>query len=186
MSSLATGRLEIIMGCMYSGKTTELMRRANRYRVIGKRVLVATHQIDTRYTQTGVSTHNREEMPATRLATLFDLETDPEFKASEILFIEEAQFFPDLYAFVVKAVEVYKKTVVISALDGDFQRRPFEQVINLVPYAEHVVKLTALCKRCGDGTHAVFSKRLVANSERELVGSEGVYEAVCRKHYEQL
>ena len=78
---------------------------------------------------------------------------------------------------------MYNKNVIISGLDGDFQLNPFEQIIKLISNSEKVTKLTALCKQCGDGTEACFSKRIIKNEERELVGSNGIYEAVCRKHY---
>jgi thymidine kinase len=63
------------------------------------------------------------------------------------------------------------------------EKNPFGDVLRLIPHAEKVTKLSALCKKCGNGTEACFSKRIVNSEERELVGSDGIYEAVCRYHY---
>jgi thymidine kinase len=178
-----TGRIELIIGCMYSGKTTELIRRANRYKTLGKKMMIFTHSLDTRYVENGIATHNRETMDAIPLNKLISIENSEDFKAAEIIFIEEGQFFTDLYDFTVKCADTYKKTVIVSGLDGDYLRKPFQQIVDLIPHAEHVLKLNALCKECGDGTVASFSKRIVQSSDRELVGSEGMYVALCRKHY---
>jgi thymidine kinase len=178
------GRIELIIGCMYSGKTTDFMRRVMMYKTLNRKMIIITHSSDTRYTDAGyIANHNYEKMKAKHTTKLFDLSNNNEYVEASVVFIEEAQFFPDLFEFVLNAANNDDKTVIISGLDGDFQLAPFEQVVKLIPHAESVTKLTALCKRCGDGTPACFSKRLVKCTERELVGSEGVYTAVCRKHY---
>ena len=180
------GRIELIIGCMYSGKTTELMRRAKRYETLKKNIMIFTHALDTRYVENGIATHNRETMNAVPLSHLFSIENSDDFKKAEIIFIEEGQFFSDLYDFVVKCADMYKKTVIVSGLDGDYLRKPFQQMVDLIPHAEHVLKLNALCKECGDGTPASFSKRIVNSNDRELIGSEGMYVALCRKHYNYI
>jgi thymidine kinase len=182
------GRIELIIGCMYSGKTTEIIRQIKRYKTLNKNIIVISHISDNRYYNSGnISTHNREKMLAIPLVNLKDLykydKDNEEFNKAEIVFIEEGQFFPDLYEFSIECANLYDKNVIISGLDGDFELKPFEQIIKLIPNSEKVTKLTALCKQCGDGTEACFSKRIVENKERELVGSDGIYEAVCRKHY---
>ncbi len=178
------GRLELIIGCMYSGKTTELMRRVQMYQVLKKRIVVYTHSSDSRYSKSGnIATHNRAIMSAIPLSKLSGSESKDDYKEADIVFIEEGQFFPDLVEFVLSAVNRDNKIVVVSGLDGDFQLNPFENIVRLIPHSEGITKLTALCKMCGDGTQACFSKRLVDSKERELVGSDGIYEAVCRYHY---
>jgi thymidine kinase len=178
------GRLELIIGCMYSGKTTELMRRVQMYQVLKKKIVAYTHSSDSRYSESGnIATHNRNIMSAIPLSKLAGSETKDEYKEAEIVFIEEGQFFPDLVEFVLSAVNRDNKIVVVSGLDGDFQLNPFENIVRLIPHSEGITKLNALCKMCGDGTPACFSKRLVDSKERELVGSDGIYEAVCRYHY---
>ena len=183
------GRIELIIGCMYSGKTTEIIRQIKRYKTLNKNIIVITHISDNRYYDSGnISTHNREKMMAIPLVNLKDIhkeenEFNKEFLVSDVVFIEEGQFFHDLYDFSIECANLYNKNVIISGLDGDFQLKPFMQIISLIPSSEKVTKLTALCKQCGDGTEACFSKRIVKNQERELIGSDGIYEAVCRKHY---
>lgn len=178
------GRIELIVGCMYSGKTTEIMRRIQMYQTLNIPIAIYTHSSDTRYSESGhICTHNRNSLSAIPVTTLENIRNLEEYKLAHIVFIEEAQFFADLYETVMNCVHIDKKTVIISGLDGDFQMKPFEQIVKLIPCAENVTKLNALCKKCGDGTPASFSKRIVSCKERELVGSEGVYEAVCRKHY---
>ena len=169
---------------MYSGKTTDFMRRIMMYKTLNKKMIVITHSSDTRYADAGyIVNHNYKKMEATHTTKLFNLSNSEEYLDASVVFIEEAQFFPDLFDFVLTAANVHDKTVIIGGLDGDFKLEPFEQVVKLIPHAESVTKLTALCKKCGDGTAACFSKRMVESTERELVGSDGVYTAVCRKHY---
>lgn len=178
------GRIELIIGCMYSGKTTEMMRQIKRYQTLKKNIIILTHCKDNRYSDSGnISTHNLETMTANPLVSLKTIYENDSFKKAEVVFVEEGQFFPDLYEFCIECANTYDKNVIVSGLDGDFQLKPFEQIVLLIPNAEKVTKLTALCKQCGDGTEACFSKRIIHSEVRELVGSFGVYEAVCRKHY---
>jgi len=179
------GRIELIIGCMYSGKTTEMIRKINMYKTLNKPMVIYTHSMDTRYAESGkISTHDKtivQAIPKTNLSDIFDTMS---YQTAEIVFIEEAQFFPDLFDTVIRAANEHKKTVIVSGLDGDYLLQPFEQIIRLIPHAESVIKQNALCRKCGDGTLASFSKRIVPSIERQLVGSNGVYEAVCRRHYE--
>jgi thymidine kinase len=169
---------------MYSGKTTEFMRQIMMYKTLSKKIIILTHSNDNRYSQSGnISTHNREMMDAVAVTSLMDVIAKTEYIEAQVVFIEEAQFFPDLFNFTIMAANQDNKIVVVCGLDGDFQLNPFEQVLRLVTHSESVKKLNALCKKCGDGTSACFSKRIVTSQERELVGSDGVYEALCRKHY---
>ena len=98
-----------------------------------------------------------------------------------MVFIEEAQFFNNLYEFVNK--HLINKSFVIAGLDGDFKRNPFGDILKLIPLADKVKKLNALCKFCKDGTEAPFTKRLIVSDEIKLVGGSDSYASVCRKHY---
>ena len=178
------GRIELIIGCMYSGKTSEMIRRIQMYKTLNIPIAIYTHSSDTRYAASGnVCTHNRNCIEAFPVSTLHCIRSLEEYQKARVIFIEEAQFFNNLFDIVMECVNIDHKNVIISGLDGDFQMQPFEQIVKLIPCAESVVKMNALCKICGDGTIASFSKRIVNSQERELIGSEGVYEAVCRKHY---
>ena len=177
--------IELIIGCMYSGKTTEFIRRIRAYETLQLNMFIVTHSSDQRYAAEGhVATHNKHIVPAHHAtAELMACVGLPQYQEAAVVFIEEAQFQPDLFDFVLLAANTHGKKVIVCGLDGDFQLNPFEQVVRLIPHAEKVCKMYALCKMCGDGTPAAFSKRIVQSVERELVGSAGVYEAVCRKHY---
>ena len=108
-----------------------------------------------------------------------------DYIAARLIVIEEGQFFPDLYDFVIHAVEKDGKDVIVVGLDGDSDRKPFGQMLELVPMADEILRLTSLCKRCGDGSPALFSAlvRGVSKSAQIFVGANDMYEAMCRKHY---
>jgi len=178
------GRIELIIGCMYSGKTSEIIRRIQMYKTLNIPISIYTHLSDTRYAESGnICTHNRTIIQAIPVSKLQNIRNLEDYKKSKVVFIEEAQFFADLFDTVLDCANIDNKIVIISGLDGDFQMKPFEQIVRLIPCAETVVKLNALCKKCGDGSIASFSKRIITSQEREIVGSDGIYEAVCRRHY---
>lgn len=180
------GRIELIIGCMYSGKTTEILRRIQMYMTLNKPIAIFTHAKDNRYAESGnIVTHNHASISAIPLSSLADIRDLDVYKKSEVVFIEEGQFFDDLFETVTIAANKDNKLVIVSGLDGDFMLNPFEQIVRLIPHAENVKKFNALCKKCGDGTPASFSKRIINSQEREIVGSDGIYEAVCRKHYSE-
>ncbi len=177
------GYLELIIGPMYAGKSTELIRIINRYKCLNKKITVINHKLNDRYGSSCLTTHNKDKIDnCIILSKLNDLEEDIIFN-SDVIIIEEMQFFEDAYDVIIKWCDIYHKNVVGAGLDGDFMRQPFGDVLRLIPHAEKVNKLSALCKRCGDGTLAHFSKRITQSNEKTLVGSDDIYEAVCRKHY---
>ncbi len=181
------GSLDMIIGPMFSGKTTELIRRIRFAKLIGKRVVVISHCIDLRYTRENtITSHDFIQEACVKVAKLTDIYSLDEYLNADMIFIEEAQFFDDLDSFTRISVERYNKMVVISALDGDYLRRPFQQVVNLIPFAENVRKMNAICMKCCDGTLASFSKRMISQAENAstiMVGGVKEYMSVCRKHY---
>ena len=183
-----SGYLHLIIGPMYAGKSTELIRIINRYKCLKKNIIIINHVFNNRYGSTGLTTHNRESVDqCIILEKLGDLQLnyDLSFSDCDVIIIEELQFFGDAYDSIVDWCDKFNKIVVCAGLDGDFLRNPFGDVLRLIPHAEKVTKLSALCKRCGDGTPAHFSKRITQDEEKTLVGSDDVYEAVCRKHYSE-
>ena len=176
--------LELILGPMFSGKTSELRRRMLRLKVVTDKVIIVNHLSDTRYGSASETlSHDKiscESLPIKKLSSLY---TNSDYINANYVFINEAQFFIDLYQFCLTAVEQDKKNVVVFGLDGDFQRKPFGEILKLVPLANNVTKLTALCKLCGDGTPGLFTKRIGSQCEQILIGGEDMYQAVCRKHY---
>ena len=179
------GRIELVIGCMFSGKSTELIRKIRKYKVLKKNILVINHSLDNRYGKHDIVTHDREEQKCISTNNLLNLLETTLYKESSIIFIEEAQFFKDLYAFATFAADNDKKTLIIVGLDGDFKRKQFGDILKLIPHAESVTKLHALCLKCNDGTKAYFTKRININKNQTYVGTSDDYISVCRFHYNE-
>jgi thymidine kinase len=177
------GYLQLIIGPMYAGKSTELIKIINRYKCLNKKITIINHIFNNRYGSNGLTTHNREKIDkCIILEHLQDLDKN-EFENVDVIIIEELQFFDDAYNTIIDWCDNHGKIVVAAGLDGDFMRNPFGDVLKLIPHAEKITKLSALCKKCGDGTLAHFTKRITNDCQTTLVGSDDIYEAVCRKHY---
>tara|TARA_B110000971_G_scaffold135255_1_gene138290 strand:+ start:2648 stop:3226 length:579 start_codon:yes stop_codon:yes gene_type:complete len=185
-------KISIILGCMYSGKSTELVRRASRYRAVGISTLIINHVNDTR-TGLSVRTHSGTKLSAIKLDKLmglfdedFDFEDEGGYQVHwwdmTVIAIDEAHFFPDLLEFV-KEIEKHNKVIIISGLDGDYKREPIGDILKVIPLCDDVVKLTALDMVDRDGSEAIFSKRIVESDDQILVGAQESYIAVSRKNY---
>lgn len=183
------GYLELIVGPMFAGKTSTLLGIIHRYNVIGYKCLAVTHSSDTRYSDTAVlMSHNKEQLPAYATDVLTAVREHPDYANSQVIAIEEAHFFEDLYDFVYNAVENDKKNVIVVGLNGDYLRRPIGQLSLLYPLADSIHKIDALCTYCPQPTNAIFTKHRVAvtvkTDSQILVGGANIYEAVCRKHFQ--
>ena len=178
-----SGYLELIIGPMYAGKSTELIRIINRYKCLNKNIIVINHNFNNRYGSIGLTTHNKEKFE--KCLTLSKLGSLDENLLGniDVIIIEELQFFDDAYDIIIDWCDNKNKIVIAAGLDGDFKRMPFGDVLRLIPHAEKITKLSALCKKCGDGNHAHFTKRIINKEEKTIIGSDDIYEAVCRKHY---
>ena len=160
-----------------SGKSSEMSRRIRRHMIAHKRCVVIKYSKDLRYegSAAAVVTHDNVSLPALPAASL--AEVDNIAGNYDVIGIDEGQFYDDVAVYAEKwATE--GKIVIVAALDGDFRRKPFGRVLELVPLAEDVVKLTAVCTMCG--CNASFTKRTVADQSLELVGGAEAYQAVCR------
>lgn len=195
------GYLEIILGPMFSGKTSRLIEMYNQYNFCNISVAVINHTIDNRYDDELLSTHNKIKIPCIKTEKLMDIYTDyinidlplddlitiPRLKDkikvgnSEVILINEGQFFPDLLEFVNKLLK-RDKQIYVCGLDGDFERNKFGQIIDLIPLCDKVEKLTSLCSLCKNGTKGIFTMRLTKEKEQTVVGSEN-YIPVCRECY---
>lgn len=190
--------LRLVVGPMFAGKTSEVQSVVRRYSCLGKPVLVLTANIDNRYASvdstngnTSVVNHDRNAIPAKAVPIhgLMEVLTWPSFQEATAIVVDEAQFFVGcLIPFVCAAVDTWGKHVLVVGLDSDACRRPFGDVLALASHADSIEKKTALCKRCGDGTVAIFTKKL--NTEHQQgtgdpveVGGAALYEPVCRKHF---
>lgn len=165
------------MGNMFSGKTTETIRRLKRYKIIGKNIMVINSQKDTRSTEEVLRTHDNVTFRCIKTNDLSVVNIDD----ADIIAIDEAQFFVGLKQFVENALEV-NKTVMLAGLDGDYKQRKFGELLDCIPLADEVTKLSAMCMDCMDGTPGPFTKRTVKCDKLELVGGDDMYKAVCRKH----
>lgn len=182
--------LELLIGPMFAGKSSALLSIVRRHRALGWSVMVITHSCDTRYgSDPQIVNHDQQRCPAIATNELMPLLEAPEYLQSRLVVVEESQFFGDLVSFVKKAVDEDQKHVVVVGLDGDAQRRPFGHVLELVPHADRVTKLTSLCKWCADGTPAIFTAAISeeavhsAAAGEACVGAGDKYVPVCRKHY---
>jgi len=175
--------LELILGCMYSGKSSELIRRAKRLQTIQQPYQIYNSLIDTRYGTSGIYTHNQIHIACSITDSLVSQIDTEQFKNATTIFIDEAQFFTDLYEFVKSSVEIHHKHVVVIGLDGDSDRQNFGFIHTLIPLADDITKLKALCSICSDGTPGIFSKKVINSSKQVDVGSTDKYIAVCRKCY---
>jgi thymidine kinase len=179
--------LELIIGPMFAGKSSTILQRVKRAEVIGIKTFIVTSVIDTRYnTNTNlVKTHDKQMVDAVGLKDIKEITRFAAFHDAKLIIIEEAQFFSGLYDMVKNLVEVYKRDVIVVGLDGDSERKPFGEILELIPLADTITKLTALCKRCGDGTPALFTYSKWTKDTQVCVGDADIYEALCRKHYLQ-
>ena len=180
------GYLKLIIGPMYAGKSTELLRIINRYKCLNKNIIVINHIFNNRYGSTGLTTHNKDKFEKCIILEYLRKLEENDLNYADVIIIEELQFFKDAYDVIIDWCDNKGKIIVAAGLDGDFKKNPFGDVLRLIPHADEVYKLNALCKKCGDGTLAHFSKRIINNNETNeitLVGSDDIYEAVCRKHH---
>ena len=173
------GYLELILGPMFSGKTTRLIQHYKAYKYIGTKIVVINYSLDTRYSETALSSHDRVEIPCVFTNTLSDKSL---WMNADVILINEGQFFADLVPTVVEMVDTYQKQVHICGLDGDFRRQRFGSLLDLIPYSDKVEKLSAFCGMCRDGTLAVFSYRVSTESEQVVIGSDN-YMPLCRRCY---
>ena len=177
--------LTVYLGCMYSGKTSELIRECRRCMTINKKILAINYAADNRYfSDNYIASHNLEKIECLKVNKLSEV-SNTAINNCDYIFIDEGQFFPDLREYVLKWCEEYNKNIIVIGLSGDFLRNPFGQILDLIPVADRVLKLNALCNMCNDGTEALFTHRLSDESQQVVIGNNN-YVPVCRKHYINL
>ena len=177
--------LTLKIGCMFSGKTSEIIRVVNRLSVIDKDILLINSSLDDRYVKNSICSHNQNKIDCISVKKLEDIKTE-QYTKCEYIIIDEAQFFEDLYDFVTVAVDINHKHVIIVGLNGDSNRENFGEIYKLYPLADKIDLLTALCSICKDGSKAIFSKKIVENDKQTDIGSVDIgsvdkYIPVCRK-----
>ncbi len=176
-------RLELIIGSMYSGKTSELIRRIKRHQSIHQRVLVINSCLDDRYSGDGaIITHDNGSYECVKVKTLSEIGRTV-IDEVDVIAIDEGQFFSDLVEYTLKYCEEYKKTVIVAGLISDFQRKRFGSILDLTHYADCITHQTALCTQCKDNTPGIFTKKICTSEQQIDVGSTGKYTALCRACY---
>ncbi|KAG5416419.1 hypothetical protein IGI04_003986 [Brassica rapa subsp. trilocularis] len=179
-----SGAIHVITGPMFSGKSTSLLRRIKSEINAGRSVAMVKSSKDTRYAKDSVVTHDEIGFPCWALPDLMsfqDILGQDAYAKLDVIGIDEAQFFGDLYEFCCKVADDDGKTVIVAGLDGDYLRRSFGAVLDIIPLADSVTKLTARCEVCGH--KAFFTLRKTRDTRTELIGGADVYMPVCRKHY---
>ena len=179
MSTNKTGYLELIIGPMFSGKTSRIVEIYKQASFCNIPVVVVNHAIDNRYDDKLLSTHDKIKIPCIKTERMKDIWD--EIIKGDVILINEGQFFEDLYECVITLLEEGKK-IYICGLDGDFERKKFGSMLDLIPLCDKVSKLTSICSLCRDGTPGIFSMRLTNEKIQTVVGSEN-YIPVCRKCY---
>lgn len=180
------GHIELICGSMFSGKSEELIRRVRRAQIARQNVMVFAHAIDTRYGEAKIASHSGADLDArpikhaTEILAHVDAHTD-------VVAIDEAQFFDWTIAEVVNRLAQRGVRVIVAGLDTDFRGEPFGPMPVLMAQAEQVDKLNAICMVCGgaasrtqrlvNGEPAAYDDPLV------VVGANELYEARCRHHH---
>jgi len=188
------GYLKLILGPMFSGKSTKLIELIRKYKIIKYKIMIIKNLIDTRYSDVSeIVSHNKDSEPCICLSNLNDIFNNnnanylAQYNESKVIFIEEAQFFTDLYSFVLKAIQD-NKTVFVVGLNGDSNQKNFGEIHQLLPLCDDIELLKACCKICMDETPALFSKRICNNNNQNnenqiFVGAAEEYIPVCRKHF---
>ena len=157
----------MIFGPMFSGKSTELIRRLQRFKIARYSCLIVKYANDKRYTKdASIATHDMQMLQAVNATKLNDLKDNFNIVDDyDVIGIDEGQFFPDVVEFS-EAMANLGKTVIVAALDGTYQRKGFANILELVPLAEHVIKLTAVCMICfEDGS---YTKRITEDKEVKI------------------
>ena len=173
------GRIDVICGSMFSGKTEELIRRLKRARIARQRVEIYKPSIDTRYSEEEVVSHDRNAIlstPVEAAASILLLAGD-----AEVVGIDEAQFFDEGLIDVCKELANNGKRVIVAGLDMDFKGVPFGPMPGLCAIAEDVTKVHAICVKCG--ALAYVSHRIVEGDRRVMLGEQEEYEPLCRACY---
>ncbi len=173
------GRIEVVCGSMFSGKTEELIRRMRRAEFARQRVVIFKPTVDTRYSLDDVVSHDHHSI----VSTPVDVSSSILLLSSgfDVVGIDEAQFFDEGLAMVCNQLANQGVRVIVAGLDMDFQGKPFGPIASLLAMADEVTKVHAICVRCG--ALAYVSHRLVHDEKRVLLGEKNEYEPLCRECY---
>jgi thymidine kinase len=176
-----TGWIEVVCGSMFSGKSEELIRRLRRAQIARQKVQIFKPQFDSRFARDEIVSHSEMRIPSRNVrssAELLDVVDDD----TEVVGIDEGQFFDAELPAVCNTLANRGKRVIVAGLDQDYLGKPFEPMPQLLAIAEYITKTLAICMVCGDPAN--HTQRLVASSDRLLLGAQGTYEARCRRCFD--
>lgn len=176
MKKNCRGRIEVICGSMFSGKTEELIRRLKRAKIAKQKIEVFKPKIDNRYDKKEVVSHDKNIFSSTSINSITALAKKK--LMSDVIAIDEAQFFDDQLIKVSRDLANQGKRVIIAGLDMDYEGNPFGPMPKIMAIAEQVTKVHAICVDCGD--LANFSSRIPADGTLILVGEKEAYKPLCR------
>jgi thymidine kinase len=172
-----TGWIEVVAGCMFSGKTEELIRRLRRAQIARQKVVIFKPRIDNRYSASHIVSHSEQSLSSTVVDNPKEILTLS--KDAQVIGIDEAQFFSMDLVEICEELANRGKRVIVAGLDQDYRGKPFEPIPHLLAVAEYITKTLAICVVCGNP--ADRTQRTTQQQELVVVGAHNVYEARCRK-----
>jgi len=173
--------ITLILGPMFAGKSSFLLNEINKLKLIKKEYIAIKPKIDNRYSEDKIVSHNFISENCFSINSLTELEETGLLDKIDIIIIEEAQFFEGLRDFILKYE--LNKDFIIAGLSGDSDRKPFGEILQVIPLCDNLIKLDSLCLECNDGNKAIFSRCNVNKNSQNLIGSNDLYSCVCRHHY---
>ena len=176
-----TGWIEVICGPMFSGKSEELIKRLRRAQIARRRVQIFKHGFDARYDATSIVSHSKQSLPGIAITDIKDI-LDLVDDRTELVAIDEGQFFTEDIIEVTNKLANLGKRVIVAGLDLDYKGQPFGPMPQLMCCSEYVSKQLAICMTCGDPAN--FTQRLTKSKDQIVVGAADIYEARCRQHFE--
>lgn len=177
--NVCRGRIEVVCGSMFSGKTEELIRRLRRATFANQKVEIYKPTIDNRYSEEEIVSHDANSIPSTPVdspSSILLLAAE-----ADVIGIDEAQFFDESLVDVCNTLANKGKRVIVAGLDMDFRGLPFGPMPALLAIADEVTKVRAICLRCGN--LAYVSHRIVKSEKQVLLGEKDEYEPLCRACY---
>lgn len=171
------GWIEVVCGCMFSGKTEELIRRLRRAQIAKQKVAIFKPRIDKRYSAEHIVSHSEQSLVSTVVddaSDILKLTVD-----AQVVGVDECQFFKPNLVDVCESLANDGKRVIVAGLDQDYRGKPFEPMPQLLAVAEYITKTLAICVVCGNP--ADRTQRTTSSSERVVVGAKEMYEARCRR-----
>ena len=175
------GWIEVIVGSMFSGKSEELIRRLRRAQIARQKVQIFKPALDTRYADDHIVSHSEMRIASSAVESARTLLDEVEAD-TEVVGIDEGQFFDTELPIVCDTLADQGKRVIVAGLDQDYLGKPFDPMPQLLAIAEYITKTLAICMVCGNPAN--HTQRLVASEDRVLLGTQGTYEARCRRCFD--